>query len=194
MYDMTIAPTAVGCAQQCTPAFPASDEGRNYSTFAGGRQLLFPSRQFNCPGIVTEMRAQVIGTSTSGIYFQIWRPKSIRNGTYELVWSRDSGLSRVGNTILIMPLIRGIPVRQRDVIGMFLAEENFIGVQFKNGTDVVGTVFYAEGDGPLCNFSLCDPDVHNMTDTSPFIDVTFGKFLTALFYFCLWLQTKHVGR
>ena len=181
-------------AQQCSPGFPVFDESRSYSAFtgtSGGRQLLFPSQQFNCLGIVTRISAQVIGNSTRGIDFQIWRPKS--NGTYELVWGMEYsellGGSRQGNNISIELLIQEIPVRPRDVIGLFLQQEELIGVQYENGTDTTGTAFYVEGiNGPLCNFSLCDPNVHNMTNTSPLIDVVFGKLLSAD---CLWLQTKH---
>ena len=135
------------------------------------------------------MSAQVIGEGASGIDFQIWRPKS--NGTYVLVWGRDSRLVRDpdANTISIEPLIREIPVRAKDVIGLFLADvdvgEDFIGVQYENGTDTAGTVFYVEGTGPLCNFSLCDANVHNMTNTSPFINIVFRKLLNCFVLFLL---------
>ena len=154
----------------CSRSLPTYNEsdftGGDFTSAAGGIQLLIPSWNFTCTGVITEWLAHVTGNTSVGglVEFQIFEPVTDdENGLYRLSYGNDyNGDSAEGSLItrpvgVVMPQL--IPIRPGYIVGVYLPPSTVeLGLLYETNGDT--DVYYWENvESRTCNFSLCSGKV-----------------------------------
>ena len=143
----------------------SSFTGGNF-TNTGGIQLLLPSLNFTCQGVITEWSAHATGnTSVSdSIEFQIFEPATDSNDLYRLKYGNPYLGNNAQGSSITRPvnLATGpfIPVRPGDIVGVYIppnsvADLNLL-YEYGGDTDVV---YWNNIENTMCNYSLCSGKV-----------------------------------
>ena len=158
-----------------------------------GMQAILPNYQFLCPGLVTDIKIQVLGPETSRFDLQIWRP--VNNGSYIIHWSTRrlivTQYFRDGDTLVYRDQF-GIPVMPGDVLGFFIEQDRDpIRLPYSTiSSSPLSNLHYVESDKPLCNMSLCESGSNVKNLSRVFVSAEFGMYSSACiiavcyFYFC----------
>ena len=173
-----------GCSSQSIMTAPAPDNSTQ--VLNGDLQLLVPAWKFSSAGYVFLWQAIVQGNAS--IDFQIFRPVSLQNGVFELVYGNmgnSLGGSQSGNNVTVM-VDRNlnppeIPVRPDDIVGIRLrnstpgADPSF-GLQYSNSTTAGAgvDVYYWQGMGSqACTLSICDSSAGVLHGIAPLVSWRF---------------------
>ena len=166
-------------------SFPTYDSTRtDYGRFPRGIQAVVPQYQFPCTGVVRQLTARVGIGDVDGIFaVEIWRPTDI-NGSYTLLWEMQHPTIetyRIGNMVTFSPSF-AVPVERGDVIGFYSGSPYPESHQILYDTTARGVTVYSTsgGDGPLCNFSICDVSVFSQDNTAPLISATYGECVVGM--------------
>jgi hypothetical protein len=168
----------------CSPVFPPEESGVTGAQAAGGQglQVLVPSYNFSCGGVVTRLRIRADSDrgGDDGFVFQIWRPRG--DGTYGLRQSVDTSGStqREGN---FLTFNTSIPVLNGDTIGYRLqpvptGEQMHFLLESSNASRNV-TILTRMTPDLACRISPCDDLFTMRPGFSPFITVDFEPGDTA---------------
>ena len=159
-----------GFAQSCSHSLPiynsSSFTGGNF-TNTGGIQLLLPSLNFTCQGVIKEWSAHVTGdTSVSdSIEFQIFEPVTDdSNDLYRLKYGNPYLGNNAQGSMITRPVTSAtgpfIPVRPGDIVGVYIppnsvADLNLL-YEYGGDTDVI---YWNNIENTMCNYSLCSGNI-----------------------------------
>ena len=165
-----------GIDAACTPDFPdQSSVTSAQAAGATGIQVVVPSYNFTCDGVITSVDFRVSSDSGNDSFvFQVWRLR--RDGLYHLMYSVDTSgaTQRDGNVLTYSGA--SIPVQEGDTIGYRLepvTESPQLQLILDHSRDDAVLHFIRNSTVP-CQFSVCDTG-QSTINAAPFISVEFGE-------------------
>lgn len=111
--------------ESCVPFLPPFQDSPGPDALPSNTQVIFPSLEIKCNGVVLQWSAIVQEPGPSTIHFQVWRRTNNNSSIYSLVGSNDAiDVPEVGKRVTLdVDSGDRIQVYAGDIIGLYVGEK-----------------------------------------------------------------------